>query len=345
MTGALIATGLLGFSSVGLASSDLASPALVSSDQAQAAPSEQDRVDCSSVVAPDPSSPDEWLERNLWASHCYAFQARAVIIDAIGVRTLALSHRLQDGVRQQVVQNLDGPSVSVERHAQAARPAWLNTDDISSNAVGVDGDSSYTAVWAEHLARYYRIESEAESRVAGRDTIELDFYPLDNDRYTHEWSIDRSTGLLLKHVLKSATGEVLETFQVTQLQEPQRYDGDIRIEAMDAIPSYDWQANWLPDGFVEQPAVSATSQRAQQRSYSDGMTTISVFAEPVEEGSGLAPGVRQLGVSGVAVKRVTTGDQHWQLLAIGEVPLTTLERVLDAVQPTDGDDPVANAEL
>ena len=86
------------------------SPTETTPSEASARSGDSDGYECAMEEAEaQPRNATEWLERGLWASHCYAFQARAVAIDSVDVRTLALSHRIKDGIRQQVVQYLDGP--------------------------------------------------------------------------------------------------------------------------------------------------------------------------------------------------------------------------------------------
>jgi sigma-E factor negative regulatory protein RseB len=282
------------------------------------------------TVAPQatPSSATQWLERGLWASHCYAFQARAVAIDAVGVRTLALSHRIRDGIRQQVVQYLDGPSVSIERRSPVGRLAW--TEENSN------GELPSPARWAAHLEQFYTIELEDDARVAGRDAVKLIFEPLDQWRFSHEWWLDRDTGLLLKHVLIDQQGRIIETFQITQLQSPQKYAGNVRVDAPSVILSTPWQfawhSTWLPDGFVAQP-VTFAGDNVHQRVYSDGLTTVSIFVEPLasDETTALQEGVQQLGVSAVAIEHTITDEGRWQLVAIGELPVSTLQRIVRSI--------------
>lgn len=276
--------------------------------------------ECSMPANTTPSNALEWLERGLWASHCYAFQARAVAIDAIDVRTLALSHRIQDGIRQQVVQYLDGPSVSIERRSPVGRLAWTQE---SSN-----GELPTPARWAAHLEQYYTVELEENERVAGRDAVMLDFAPRDEWRFSHQWWLDRDTGLLLKHVLNDKQGRIIETFQITQLQSPQKYTGSVRVDAAKSVLSTPWRVAWLPDGFVAQP-VTFVGDDGHQRLYSDGLATVSIFVEPLgeEETTALREGIHQLGVSAVAVEHYATAEGRWQLVAIGEMPITTLQRI------------------
>ncbi|MBT2788303.1 MULTISPECIES: MucB/RseB C-terminal domain-containing protein [unclassified Halomonas] len=280
--------------------------------------------ECAFESETQPSSPKQWLELGLWASHCYAFQARAVAIDSVDVRTLALSHRIQDGIRQQVVQYLDGPSVSIERRSPVGRLAW--TEEHSN------GELPSPERWAAHLEKYYAIELEDNARVAGRAAVKLIFKPVDRWRFSHEWWLDQETGLLLKHVLSDQQGRIIETFQITQLQSPQKYTGSVRTSTPNAIPNTPWQATWLPDGFVAQP-VSLAGDNGHQRVYSDGLATVSIFVEPLasEDTTTLQEGVQQLGVSAVAIEHTLTAEGRWQLVAIGELPVATLQRIVRSI--------------
>ena len=280
--------------------------------------------ECAANSRPAPDSATQWLEHGLWASHCYGFQARAVAIDAVGVRTLALSHRIQNGIRQQVVQYLDGPSVSIERRSPVGRLAWTEDDN--------SGELPSPDRWATHLEEFYSVTLEDQTRVAGRDAVKLVFEPRDQWRFSHEWWLDQATGLLLKHVLIDQQGQIIETFQITQLQSPQQYTGVVRLDGPKVAPSTPWQAKWLPAGFVNQP-VTFTGNDRQQRVYSDGLATVSLFVEPLSSDTtpALQEGVQQLGVSAVAVKHAMTDEEHWQLVAIGELPVATLQRIVQSV--------------
>lgn len=273
-------------------------------------------------IAETPASVEQWLERSLQASHCYTFQARAVAINSIDVRTLALSHRIQDGIRQQVVQQLDGPSISVERRSRVGQLAWT-ANGQSNGFPSLKG-------WAKHTPQVYDISLEEGARVAGRDAVKLRFEPHDNQRYTHEWWLDNTSGLLLKHVLSDPSGRILETFQVTQLHEPERYEGQIVVNAAQPASEPPWHVEWLPEGFVAQP-VSSQGEEAHQRLYSDGLATVSIFAEPQAGTQNLKSGVSQIGVSSIAVETHTQGDLQWQLVGIGEVPPSMLQRIVHSV--------------
>lgn len=282
---------------------------------------EQSAFSCDDLTSlTEPASAQEWLVLSKQAGHCYDFQARAVSIDALGVRTLALSHRIRDGIRQQVVQHLDGPSVSVERQSAVGYRARFIPEDRETG--------SAAEAWAAHVAHYYEIELLNDDRVAGREAVQLKFVPQDGERYQHEWWLDRETGLLLKHVMRDSQSRALETFQITQLQSPVLYEGVIANPASPEEPAVNWQAEWLPDGFVSQPVE--TSSLSSQRVYSDGLASVSLFAAPVEQ-QALSEGSHQLGVSTATVSVVEVDDQRWQLVGVGELPAAVMRRIVQSI--------------
>ncbi len=277
---------------------------------------------CAEVIGQShPATPQEWLVMSMYAGHCVDFQARAVSIDTLGVRTLALSHRIRDGVRQQVVQHLDGPSINVERRSIAGFFAWFPSDTSEPGAS--------PQRWSEHVAEYYDVSQQDDTRVAERDAVALRFSPIDSQRYSHAWWVDKETGLLLKQEISDAQGRVLETFQVTQLHSPSLYSGDVVHGTDVEMPDYPWQVSWLPEGFVEQPSERGQAQDSQ-RVYSDGMTAISVFAKPLSS-QPLEEGVHRLGVSTAVVSQVTFDEQRWQLIVIGELPRESLKRIANSL--------------
>lgn len=267
---------------------------------------------------------ERWLVRSMLASQCYEYQARAVSIDSLGVRTLALSHRINDGVRQQVVQHLDGPSISVERRSQAGRLAWF-VPDSSMN------EHASPEAWALHVEQFYAVTIENEERIAGRVASRLRFDPFDETRYMHTWWVDEETGLLLKHELRDAQERVIETFQMTQLQSPELYDGPLVDEEGGEEVDAALDVNWLPDGFVAQPAMITGDDPLPQRFYSDGLASVSVFATPVADQT-LASGVYTLGVSSVAIELVEFDDEPWQLVGIGELPPAQVRRIVQSIE-------------
>ncbi|MFC3283677.1 MucB/RseB C-terminal domain-containing protein [Litchfieldella rifensis] len=284
--------------------------------------------DCRELAdRPAPESASDWFERSLWANHCYVFRARAVRISSSGVRTLALSHDVQEGVEREVARFLDGPPVVHERRGRIGRGTWTQE--------GERVPASPTAIMA-HIEEHYRLSLGGEERIAGRSTVRLDVEPLDSMRYGHRLWLDRDSALPLKQMLIDTDGRVLETFQMTDLERPTLYDGYVVLDEPHEPPTDPWQPGWLPPGYVAQPVITSSSVHDAEvghRLFSDGLSSLSLFVEPLDgDNPLLAPGMHRLGISFAAVRHMELGGQPMQVVVMGEVPPQVLLRVVEQVE-------------
>src|SRR5699024_4461867 len=115
-------------------------------------------------------------EFSLWANHCHVFQARAVRISSDGVRSLMLSHDIQNGFERETAHFLDGPPLIFERRGRIGRGSWAEE--------GSEVPASPTAIMT-HLGDHYRVSLGGEERIAGRHAVRLDIESLDSMRYSH----------------------------------------------------------------------------------------------------------------------------------------------------------------
>ncbi|MFY0992499.1 MucB/RseB C-terminal domain-containing protein [Halomonas sp. C05BenzN] len=286
-----------------------------------------DRFDCRELAGQAaPETALEWFERSLWASHCYEFQARAVRIGYDGVRTLALSHHVEDGVEREVASFLDGPPVVFERRGRIGRLSWAEEgSEVPASPDGI----------AAHLEGLYRLQLGGEERIASRRTLRLDIEPLDSFRFGHRLWLDTATALPLKQVLLDEAGRVVETFQFTQIDPPRLHEGHVVLDRRRQAPTDPWHPGWLPEGFVPQPVDTRSSRHGDEvthRLYSDGLSTLSLFIEPIEGADLLAPGMHRLGVSHAAVRHRELGGRPMQVVAMGELPPRVLLRVADTLE-------------
>lgn len=276
---------------------------------------------------PTPSMAIEWLERSMLAGHCYIFQARAVRISREGVRTLALSHDIRNGVVREVASYLDGPPVVYERHGKIVGSGSSVSEGAKPIASSMD---------AEHIGQYYRLTLGGEERIAGRRSVRLDIEPLDALRYGHRFWLDTQTGLPLKQVLLDVDGRILETFQMTELVDPSLYEQSISFETFTPRPEGPWQPGWLPAGYQLSPLPDtgeAPRSALSHRLYSDGLSSFSLFIEPLSDDSpALRPGLHRLGISYAAVRHLPLGGRLMQIVVMGELPPQILVRVAAEMQ-------------
>jgi sigma-E factor negative regulatory protein RseB len=199
---------------------------------------------------------------------------------------------------------------------------------------------------AERLDAAYSIALAGEDRVAGRATWIVDIRSRDAYRYGYRISIDKETHLPMRTELRAPSGASLEEVMFTQIELPagiadadlepgfsgQGYTWYHETAAADQPPAgpMRWQATWMPQGFEvshhERRALANTGNIVHHISYSDGMSSVSVFVEPVPEG---APqiGSRRIGGFNTYVRLV----RGHQVTAVGEVPPATVQRIANSV--------------
>ena len=281
--------------------------------------STEESFDCRQLVNQEtPDSSSAWLRYSLQASHCYIFQAQAVRISREGVRTMAITHDIQDGIVYEVANYLDGPSIVHERHG---RLGVANRQTMQS----------FPAPILSRVEKHYRVSLGGEERVAARQSMRLDIEPLDNLRYGHRLWLDWQTGLPLKRVLIDTDGQILETFQMAQLESVELYEGAITFMEPRGASSKPWQTGWLPSGYTLLPSYSTLGIEKNPMGhhlYSDGLSSFSLFIEPLKEsGDTLLPGLHRLGVSHAVVRHLRLGEKMMQIVVMGEVPPRVLGRV------------------
>lgn len=287
---------------------------------------DEESFDCRVLAeAEAPETARQWLERSLWAGHCYLYDAHAVRIGHDGVRTLTLSHDVRDGIERGVASYLDGPPMVFERRGRVGR--------LGGSGEGGEALPSPAGI-AERVDGLYRLQLGGEERIANRRVLRLDIAPLDSFRFGHRLWLDQATGLTLKQSLLDETGRPLETFQLTALERPRLYQGEVRLDRLREAPADPWRLGWLPDGFAPQPADTRSARHGEgviHRLYSDGLATLSLFVAPIDEVELLAPGLHRLGVSNAAVRHRDLGGEPRQLVVMGELPPRVLLRVADSL--------------
>jgi sigma-E factor negative regulatory protein RseB len=296
----------------------------------------QETFDCGDLgnlgADSDGVSPDALFQRSLWASHCYNFGARAVRISFDGVRTLALTHSIEDGVETESARFLDGPPIAVEKRGSVG-------PGTKKGALGFSAGVA-PAELTRQIAAHYELQPMALERIAGRPAWRLDVEPQDGLRYGYRLWLDRETALPLKREMIGIDGQILETFQITDLQKPRLYSGTLRLGPGLQPSESPWHAQWLPAGFTAQPIPPESpdqSARVEHRLYSDGLTSISLFVEPMaNDRRALLAGIHRLGISYAAVRHVIHQGRPMQILVLGEAPAEVLARIASSVAWNDG---------
>lgn len=191
---------------------------------------------------------------------------------------------------------------------------------------------------------YYNVALGKEGRVANRIAQQLVVTPVDNDRYGYHLWVDKESALLLQSDLLTEKGKVLEKFSFSSVNldiaipdealAPEMTGHQMtwnRVETVDPKLIEDkgsaWTIGWLPTGYglVAQQHRRKMSNKhlVEQRVYSDGMSSVSVFIEPGRIKHGHFKGHSKMGA--VNAYGAVVGDYF--VTVVGQAPQHTVEKI------------------
>jgi len=203
---------------------------------------------------------------------------------------------------------------------------------------------------------YYTMMDGKEERVANHYTQELIMQPNDDYRYGYSLKVDKNNHLLLQASLINELGDALETFsfssvemnieipnellkpkiQGNQMTWNRKEQKERRKAAAVTLKKSPWLLAWLPEGFQLKMQTNRFKAKngatVEQRVYSDGLSSISVFFEKIRSQHGHLHGRSHKGTVN-AFGTIVNGNF---VTVVGEVPAVTVEKVATSIQYADG---------
>lgn len=197
------------------------------------------------------------------------------------------------------------------------------------------------------LEQWYEPAVLGKARVAGHMTTALLFAPRDQHRYPVEIHLEQNSATLLKSLLLNEQGQLLERLQFVQFQAMPSQEAAVEHNkaiqpSADCLPvtaaaevastenPTDWNADWVPPGFVLLASHYKKSMdqagHVLSQVYSDGLAHFSVFTESIDSLE-IDGGRRQLGPTAVVSRKVSHGPETVMVTVVGEIPLGSAERV------------------
>ncbi|AFU97881.1 MucB/RseB C-terminal domain-containing protein [Simiduia agarivorans] len=225
--------------------------------------------------------------------------------------SIAIEQQVTDQGRQERLLHLNGQLRGVSRQqAFCSTPSDRLLQGLEANVA---------------LEDYYHVSLIGQERVAGRAGYVVQVMPKDQYRYGYVITIDQSDYLALKILLVGPGNRVLERFQFVQINNLGSGETAGPIEdCPDTLMKVSWQAGWLPKGF--RYVGAKTTEQREMLMFTDGMAAFSVFIESIESPAALE-GKAQRGATVAYLGRLQSGSQSFRVTAVGEAPITTLERV------------------
>lgn len=269
-----------------------------------------------------------------------------------------LRHRQLDSMR--LIHKSDGGGEFERLVSLTGMPREVIRDDRSVRCIYPDDEAvvveksrprKYVAQLPEPIERiapYYDFAVDGEDRVAGRDAWVVNIQPRDAFRYGYRLWIDKDSALLLKSELRDKSGFPLEQIMFTELHllesvpaellEPSVsgqnftwYHSASATSRGESARDGRWVVSWMPSGFAmnehERQALVASGKPVDHMVFSDGLASVSVFIEKLEDNGEIAAGLSRMG--GVNTYAKHLGE--FQVTAVGEVPPATVQRIANSV--------------
>lgn len=204
------------------------------------------------------------------------------------------------------------------------------------------------------IGDFYHLKAQGVERIAGFDADVFQLVAKDRLRYGYRVWSEKKTGLIVQLQTLGPDGKVLEqaAFSELQLDAPvsigklSRMMGNTegyRVLRPDLQKSDADAQGWVlrnavdgfkPMGCYERPSVAAVSVAGHDRStmqwiFSDGVATVSIFAEAYDVRRHLREGATDMGG---ATHTLTRRIDDWWVTTVGEVPVNTLNAFAQALE-------------
>jgi sigma-E factor negative regulatory protein RseB len=257
---------------------------------------------------------------------------------------LRVSHRVDRRGELHKIEVLDGPHreflrINDEVYCHMADGKTIRID---KNAV----QRFFPAVVPDdtvNLARYYIPKLGGTDKVAGRECQVIILEPRDQFRYTHMLWLDRQTLLPLKTRTVDNHGAPVSMFVFSEIEIGRKPDKAIfdvrmagkRVQAASLASSAQDSGGWnvtAPPGYASvleaMRPMPGKKSPVLHRVYSDGMSNLSVFIEPLVDGDSSLEGLSTENAINIYSRRMA----GHKVTAMGEVPAAALLETANSIQ-------------
>ena len=209
--------------------------------------------------------------------------------------------------------------------------------------------SSYIPDSTQSISKFYVFNLVGQGRIAGLNAWIINIKPIDRFRYGYQLWIDKKSKLLLKSKLKNFQGVTLEQVMFAQLNVLKNIDDALLKSsfneqnftwinnASDKTITYDisrkkWIPSWIPKGFFMSKYTIDPMPNSvipvEHFIYSDGLATISIYVEKLNNQQPINAETANFG----GVNTYSTSTDGYQITAVGEVPKTTVQLIVNSVK-------------
>jgi sigma-E factor negative regulatory protein RseB len=306
----------------------------------------------SAATAMSPSEARSQLLRMHAAATQRNYQGTLMVSASGQMSSSRVTHFAEGSQSYERLELLDGQTRQVLRHNDQVITLWPGSkrarieqrDTVAMFPAVVTGSD-------DQLPERYDMIAEGSARVAGHAASVYLLRPRDNLRFAQRLWAEQGSGLLLRADVLAADGHVLETAAFTDVTIGVRAQPDVVLLPMKRLEGYavtkvapqrtsldaeGWRLPVPVAGFrevscvkrhLERNADEASTGPVLQSIYSDGLTHVSVFIEPLR-------GDRQrVGHGAVgATHTLMLAQGPYAITVMGDVPMATLKQFAGALE-------------
>ncbi|MBL4622348.1 MAG: MucB/RseB C-terminal domain-containing protein [Immundisolibacteraceae bacterium] len=282
----------------------------------------------------------DWLRRMEQAASTISYRGDFVFVRGDLMRHMRVVHLVDsEGVHQRVF-SLDGPPN--ETLLGGGQPGLMAASGYGGSAETENLPfSTLLPQRLQALNGLYQISLGGIDRVAEHQAQVVNVEPEDGYRFGFRLWSELGSGLLLRAQMLNSTGQVIEQFSFSSV-DLDAAGGSIPVAEVQLSPPQllapetghltNWRVGKIPPGFALQSMRRYAGQRqavVDHLLFSDGLATVSVFIEPVQDGDEFSNQSVNTGI----VNALTGTVSDNQVTVMGEVPVATLSMIFNSLQP------------
>lgn len=278
-------------------------------------------------------SADQWLQRFTDAMHNYEYSGVLVYSREGQLDAVELSHDVNEDGEQGRLSYLDGlPREFLQQGDRMTQK--ISGEVVANDRIQGRNPSGRFSGGLAQVKRYYQLQLKGQGRVVGRPAVIVEIIPRDNQRLGYRLWLDKESALLLKSVTLDPLARELETFQFTSFSFTAKNANTTGANhAQREVVEVADLVSWLPEGFelfmAKQAVTVSDNHLANMYAWSDGVSSFSVFVEPLRADS-LKEGQHQYGATVVVVRSIAEKNQGRVITVVGEIPLHTAQKIAAA---------------
>lgn len=231
--------------------------------------------------------------------------------------TSRIVHLFENGVEMERITTLDGPPFEVVRINEELTCYMPDARVMRIEPrTGRQGFPSLLPRQMATLAQHFTVKKLEIERVAGHDAQVWLFEPTDEFRFWHKLWTELKSGLWLRGRVLDERGAVMEEITFSDIQIGGKIDREqVKPTLVDRIANWridrklpvsaaktdtGWIVKTLPAGFVKigenfMRALPGRSEPVSQLIFSDGLSSVSVYAAPLAAGESAPSGAYRQG--------------------------------------------------